>query len=115
MPTLTVTKPFSYEPWEYHEELPFVPGNGPVYDVAAMGRVWYLEVLACRRMGDRKRLEQSVRQVCRAAEAADGYWVERYHPLLGGGVKPAGPRGYCEYPAVLVRAVLGNPQWFLEN
>jgi hypothetical protein len=113
MPTLTVTRPFRYEPWEFCEPLPFEPGNGPVYDVAAMGRVWYLETLACRRMGDRKRLEDSVRRVCRAARSTGGYWYERYHPIKEGGVKPAGPRGYCEYAAVLVRAVLGNPRWFL--
>jgi hypothetical protein len=115
MPTQTVTRPFSYAPWEYHEPLPFVPGNGPVYDVAAMGRVWYLEILACQRLGDRQRLATAARLVCRAAKTTDGHWHERYHPLPDGGVKPAGPRGYCEYAAVLVRAVLGNPGWFSNN
>ena len=51
MPTLSVTKPDTYEPWEHPEPLPFDTGAGPVKDAAAMGRVWYLEGLACRRTG----------------------------------------------------------------
>ncbi len=51
----------------------------PLNDVAAMGRVWYLEAVACQRMNARDRLVESVRKVCRAAKA-DGYWRERYHP-----------------------------------
>ena len=39
MPTQLVTKPFTYEKWEYHEPLPFQPMN-PLNHVAAMGRVW---------------------------------------------------------------------------
>ena len=39
-------------------------------------------------------------------------WHERYHAQPGGTVKPAGPAGYCEYAAVLVRVTLGNPQAF---
>lgn len=105
MPTQTVTKPFSYEPWEISKSKD-CPGP-ELNDVAAMGRAWYLETLACRRMRARDRLVDSVRKVCRAAKA-DGYWRERYHPQSDGTVSPAGAKKYCEYPAVLVRAVYGN-------
>jgi hypothetical protein len=109
MPTQNVTKPFSYESWETLEN-----ADCPVpvlNDVAAMGRVWHLEVLACRRMGAHDRLVESVRRVCRAAKA-DGYWRERYHPKPDGSVSADGAEKYCEYPAVLVRAVFGNRENF---
>jgi len=111
MPTLTVTKPFAYEKWEYNEPvpLPVVPLN----DVAAMGRAWYLEATACRRAHASDRLIESVRRVCRAAKP-DGYWRERYHPQPAGTVTPAGAQKYCEYAAVLVRVVFGNPQVFCQ-
>jgi hypothetical protein len=111
MPTQSVTKPASYEPWEHAEPLPFSPGD-PVKDAAAMGRAWYLEALACRRVGAKERLVESAKLVCRAAAKADGYWFERYKVQPDGMVKPVGPRGYCEYPAVLVRVVFGNREWF---
>jgi hypothetical protein len=63
LPTQLVTKPGSYEKWEYAEPLPF-PYNSFTNDVAAMGRVWYLETLACRRMGDHRRLRESAIKVC---------------------------------------------------
>jgi hypothetical protein len=108
MPTTTVTKPFSYEPWEA-DPVPFgIPSL--TNDVAAMGRVWYLEAMACKRMGDDKRLHESTLRVCRAA--IDGYWRERYHPQADGGSKPGGGEKYCEYPSVLVRVVLGSPNVF---
>jgi hypothetical protein len=108
MPTQTVTKPFSYEPWELHEKLSF--GAPATKDVAAMGRVWYLEVKACERMGDMKRLVESARLVSRAAK--DGYWRERYAVQRDGKVVPVGADRYCEYAAVLVRAVLANKDAF---
>jgi hypothetical protein len=109
IPTQLVTKPFTYEKWEYNEPLPFaVP---PLKDVAAMGRVWQLEALACQRMKARERLVESTRKVCRAATAG-GYWRERYQPQPDGSVAPAGAEKYCEYAAVLVRVVLGNPAVF---
>jgi len=109
MPTLNVTKPFSYETWETNVQTECA--MDPLNDVAAMGRVWSLEVAACRRMRARDRLIESVRQVCRAAKA-DGYWRERYHPKPDGSVSPDGARKYCEYAAVLVRAVYGNRDAF---
>jgi hypothetical protein len=109
MPTQNVTKPFAYEKWEYNEPVPFQVS--PLNDVAAMGRVWYLEAAACRRLRAHDRLVESVRKVCRAAKA-DGYWRERYHPQPDGTVLPAGAQKYCEYAAVLVRVVSGSREVF---
>ena len=108
IPTQTVTKPFAYETWEqnFGPPCPVLPLN----DVAAMGRAWYLEALACKRMKAHDRLIESVRKVCRAAK--DGYWRERYHPQKDGTVSQDGSQKYCEYPAVLVRVVLGSPEVF---
>jgi hypothetical protein len=109
MPTLTVTKPFAYEGWEQNFGPPCpVP---PLNDVAAMGRAWYLEAMACKRMKAHDRLIESVRKVCNAGKA-DGYWRERYHPQKDGTVKAEGAAKYCEYPAVLTRVVLGTPEVF---
>jgi hypothetical protein len=112
MPTQNVTKPFSYEAWETLAQPEC--GVDPLNDVAAMGRAWYLEVVACRRMRARDRLVESVRRVCRAAKA-DGFWRERYHPKADGTVSADGARKYCEYPAVLIRAVFGNRDVFRER
>lgn len=109
MPTLTVTKPFSYETWEYHEQVPME--ISPVLDVASMGRVWYLEALACARMNAHERLIDSTRRVCAAAKA-DGFWRERYLPQPDKTSTPARSAKYCEYPAVLLRVVLGNRDVF---
>ena len=109
MPTLSVTKPFAYADWEQNFGPPCpVP---PLNDVAAMGRVWYLEAMACKRLKAHERLVESVRKICRAAKA-DGYWRERYHPQKDGTVKADGSAKYCEYPAVLVRIVLCTPELF---
>jgi hypothetical protein len=108
MPTQTVTKPFSYEGWEQNFGPPCpVP---PLNDVAAMGRAWYLEAMACKRMKARDRLIDSARKVCKAAK--DGHWRERYHPQKDGTVTQDGAAKYCEYPAVLARVVLGTPEVF---
>ena len=109
MPTQTVTKPFSYAGWEINESVP-CPAP-PLNDVAAMGRVWYLEATACRRMREQKRLAESVRKVCRAAQP-EGFWRERYHPKADGSVSPDGAQKYCEYAAVLVRVVFANQDVF---
>ena len=83
----------------------------PLNDVAAMGRVWYLEATACRRRKAEERLVESARKVCRAAKA-DGYWRERYHPHPDGSVSADGAQKYCEYAAVLVRTVHVNRELF---
>ena len=108
MPTQTVTKPFAYEGWEQNFGPPCpVP---PLNDVAAMGRAWYLEAMACKRMKAHDRLIDSARKVCKAAK--DGYWRERYHPQKDGTVTQDGAQKYCEYPAVLVQVALGNHELF---
>ena len=55
MPTHLVTKPFAYASWEssHSSDCSVDPFN----DVAAMGRVWYLEATACRRMKAWDRLD----------------------------------------------------------
>jgi hypothetical protein len=113
MPTQLVSAPASgYEPWELPEPLPFEHVNGPVYDVAAMGRVWFLEAMACLKMKQLDRLRESVRRVCAMGQEHGWRWHERYHAQADATVKPAGPPGYCEYAAVLVRVVLGNLELF---
>ena len=111
MPTQTVTKPFSYETWEQGGPVPFADMSR-LYDAAAMGRVWFLEATACLRMKEHRRLRESVRKVCRAGLAGGGFWYERYHAKADGTVIAQGPKGYCEYPAILTRIVLGNPGIF---
>jgi hypothetical protein len=117
MPTQTVSKPFTYQEWEFfsaHEDVGFEIPVGPLYDVAAMGRVWFLEWQACARRGEHRRLRESVVKVCQAGLKDDGFWHERYHPLQVPRVDFTGPRGYGEYPAILVRAVAGNPALFAD-
>lgn len=111
MPTQVVSKPLTYRDWELNEPLPFKVGN-PLYDVAAMGRAWYLEALACLKMGMEDRIRDSVHKVCQMGKRHDWLWYERYHPLEVWDVNPAGPKGYCEYAAILLRIVLGNPELF---
>ncbi|HTQ09354.1 MAG TPA: hypothetical protein VMI31_04725, partial [Fimbriimonadaceae bacterium] len=104
VPTLTATKPFSYQDWE-NEPVPWqVPSL--TNDVAAMGRAWFLEAMACRRMKANDRLIEAARLVSNAAH--EGYWRERYHPEPDGTSKPEGAEKYCEYPAILVRVVFGS-------
>jgi hypothetical protein len=110
MPTQLVAKPFTYEKWEYNEPVPWQVS--PLHDVAAMGRVWYLEATACNRMKDNTRLMESVRKVCKASLKDGGYWRERYHPRPEGTVSPGGAQKYCEYAAIVVRLVLGNREVF---
>ncbi|MEA2711745.1 MAG: hypothetical protein QOF78_4346 [Phycisphaerales bacterium] len=113
MPTQLVSKPATtYEKWELHEELPFHHVNGTTYDVAAMGRVWFLEAMACVRMKEWDRLRESARLVSKMGEKHGWMWFERYHAQADGTVKPAGPKGYCEYAAILTRVVLGNLERF---
>jgi hypothetical protein len=109
VPTQIAAKPSSYEAWETSAQPEC--GVDPFNDVAAMGRVWHLEVVACQRLGARDRLIESVRRVCRAAEDG-GYWRERYHAKPDGSVSADGAKKYCEYAAVLVRAVYGNRDVF---
>ena len=110
MPTQPVSKPFTYEKWEYPEPLSW--HIDPLKDIAAMGRVWYLEGLACRRMKEHGRLLEGARRVCQAGLKTGGYWRERYYPHADGTVAADGAMKYCEYPAILVRTVFGNRETF---
>jgi hypothetical protein len=77
VPTQTVSKPASYEKWEYHEPLPFAAP--PLKDASAMGRVWYLEALACRRMKETGRLIEGARLVCRPRKTSSGRSVTSFN------------------------------------
>lgn len=115
MPTQNVSRPFVYQEWEFyqsHEDVGFKVPVGPLYDVAAMGRVWFLEAQACLRRGETKRVRDAAVKVARAGLKNDGFWHERYHPTQTQAVNATGPKGYCEYPAVFTRIVLGNRDVF---
>lgn len=111
-PTQAVTKPYTYREWEFGRKVPFET-NGPIYDMAAIGRIWYVEMTACLAMKDYERVKKAVKLVCQMGLKHDGYWFERYHMLQDRRVSPAGPKGYCEYAAILARIVLGNIDLFI--
>lgn len=90
MPTGIAAQPDRYEEWEVGDRM----------DLAAMGRVWYLEAWARARMGDADGLVESIRRVSREGRAHGYYWRERYGDRGGFGVEK-----YCEYPANLIRVV----------
>jgi hypothetical protein len=92
MPTAIATDPASYEAWEFS-----YPDR---MDLAAMGRVWYLEAAARARKNDAAGLLDSILRVCRAGRDAGYYWRERYNTNGGYGAEK-----YCEYPANLIRIV----------
>jgi hypothetical protein len=97
MPTGIATRPETYEDWEFtHTDR---------HDLAAMGRVWYLDAQARARMGDAEGLLRGIRRVCEEGARNGYYWRERYQPDARGGVKAVGPNTYCEYPANLIRIV----------
>lgn len=108
MPTQLVTKPYAYRDWELARPVGFRSDRAFLYDVSAMGRVWYLEMLAALRMKDYGRIKEAVKLVCRRGLADGGFWYERYYLMQDNTVFPGGPKKYCEYPAVLLRTVLGN-------
>lgn len=97
MPTGIATRPETYQPWEF--------SHPDRLDLAAMGRVWYLEAWARAEMNDAKGLLEGLRKVSQAGQASGYFWRERYQPDGKGGAIPAGAHRYCEYPANLVRIV----------
>jgi hypothetical protein len=97
MPTGISTRPETYEDWEFTH-----PRR---HDLAAMGRVWYLDAQARARMGDAQGLLRGLEKVAEVGRANGYYWRERYQPDGKGGVVAAGPSTYCEYPANLIRIV----------
>jgi len=92
MPTGIAAKPETYEDWEFT--------TNDRMDLAAMGRVWYVESWARARMGDGDGLLDSIRKVCEVGRAGGYYWRERYTAR-----GPHGAEKYCEYPANLIRIV----------
>jgi len=105
MPTGIATMPTAYEKWEftYPDQM----------DLAAMGRVWYVEAWARAEMQDAEGLLSSILHVCREGEKSGYYWRERYHEAGGYGAEK-----YCEYPANLIRIVerfLFGWEWNLDG
>ncbi len=92
MPTGIATKPETYESWEttYADN----------QDLAAMGRVWYIEAWARANMGDAEGLISSIRAVSLAGRESNYFWRERYNAKGGYGAQK-----YNEYPANLIRIV----------
>jgi len=86
MPTGIASRPESYEAWEF--------AFNDRMDLAAMGRVWYIEAWARTRMGDGEGLIETLRRVADAGKASGYYWRERYNDKGGFGAEK-----YCEYPA----------------
>ncbi|MDB6167303.1 MAG: hypothetical protein JWM88_167 [Verrucomicrobia bacterium] len=97
IPTGISTRPETYEDWEMlHLDR---------HDVAAMGRVWYLEAWARHVMGDREGLLESLRQVARTGRANNWHWRERYYSERTGDLGSYRINTYCEYPANFIRIV----------
>jgi hypothetical protein len=96
VPTGIATHPERYEAWEF---------NYDRHDLAAMGRVWYLEAWARARMGDAAGLLAGLRKVSQIGREGGYYWRERYEPDGKGGSVATGPNTYCEYPANFIRIV----------
>ena len=92
MPTGIATHPETYERWEFAYD--------DRMDLAAMGRVWYLECWARARMGDGEGLVDAIRRVCEVGRENGYYWRERYGDQGGFGAEK-----YCEYPANLIRII----------
>jgi hypothetical protein len=90
MPTGIATHPEKYEKWE--------STYGDNQDLAAMGRVWYLEAWARFNMNDADGLIETIRKVCNNGRDSGYYWRERYNENGG-----YGARKYNEYPANLIR------------
>ena len=97
IPTGISTRPETYEDWE----MLFLDRH----DLAAMGRVWYVEAWARFVMGDREGLLESLRQVARVGRENNWYWRERYYSERSGDLGSYRINTYCEYPANFIRIV----------
>jgi len=97
IPTGISTRPETYEDWEMQEI--------DRHDLAAMGRVWYLECWARARMGDQSGILRSLQQVARIGKANDWSWHERYYSERTGELAKYHINRYCEYPANFIRIV----------
>ncbi len=97
MPGGIATLPETYDDWEMQ--------HIDRHDLAAMGRVWYLECWARARMGDRAGILQSLRQVAAVGQANNWSWMERYYSEKTGDLGQYHLQYYCEYPANFIRIV----------
>jgi len=97
IPTGIATRPETYEDWEMQEI--------DRHDLAAMGRVWYLECWARSRMGDTPGLLRSLERVAKVGRANGWSWRERYYSERTGDLGVYHHEWYCEYPANLIRVV----------
>lgn len=98
IPTGISTRPETYEKWEMQD-------RDDRHDLAAMGRVWYLECWARARMGDREGICRSLRRVAEIGKANGWSWRERYYSEHTGDLAKYHFNWYCEYPATLIRVV----------
>jgi len=103
MPTGIATAPDTYEDWEFIPADQF-PNHDRRHDLAAMGRVWYLEAWARARRGHTDGLLDGLRAVAAVGARNNYAWQERYFPSRDE-LRPGGPLTYCEYPANLIRIV----------
>lgn len=92
MPTGIATRPETYEKWEttYADN----------QDLAAMGRVWYIESWARANEHDADGLVKTIRRVCKEGRENGYCWRERYNDKGGYGAKK-----YNEYPSNLIRII----------
>ncbi len=97
MPTGVSTRPDAFEPWEYE--------NLDLHDLAAMGRIWYLEAWARYNMNDAGGLLDSLMKVAKFGAGNGWQWLERYYSKLTGDVGAGKIDTYIEYPANLIRIV----------
>ena len=97
MPTGISTRPQTYEDWEF--------SHPDRHDLAAMGRVWYLEAWARSRFHDGQGLLDGLNRVAEEGRKQGYYWRERYYPSSTSSTVPAGAEKYCEYPANFIRIV----------
>ena len=95
MPTGIATRPETYEDWEMQ--------SIDSHDLAAMGRVWYLEAWARHRMSDTEGLFASLKRVAQVGRDHNWNWHERYYSDRTGNLSRYHIDYYCEYPANLIR------------
>lgn len=97
IPTGISTRPETYEDWEFQ--------GIDRHDLAAMGRVWYLECWARAVMGDQAGILRSIRRVAEVGRANGWSWCERYYSARTGDLAKYHFDRYCEYPANFIRIV----------
>lgn len=97
VPTGIATRPETYEDWEMQAI--------DRHDLAAMGRVWFLECWGRSRMGDPQGIKDSLRLVADVGRRNNWSWRERYYSQRTGDLARTEINAYCEYPANFIRIV----------